>query len=548
MTALTEHAAWQALEAHAETMRGRHLRELFAGDTERFQRFSLAHDDLLLDLSKNALTEETRSLLLDLARALDLDAFRRDLFAGEAVNWTEGRAALHMALRAPAGAGYRVAGADVMTDVEATRRRMADLVERVHGGDWRGATGDAITDVVNIGIGGSDLGPAMATAALDPHHHEGIRAHFVSNVDGAEISETLAALAPATTLFLVASKTFATQETMFNAATARAWLVAALGEDAVARHFIALSTNREAVTAFGIDDENMLPFWDWVGGRYSLWSAIGLSIAMQVGWTTYSDLLAGAHEMDEHFRFAPWSENLPAMLALVGIWNRNFMGIGAHAILPYDRRLSRLPAFLQQLEMESNGKAVDRRGERVGHATQPIILGEPGTNGQHAFYQALHQGTDVVSADFLCAAEADHDLGHHHDLLLANALAQSQALMLGRNEDEARAAMQSDGLDDEAQAALLPHKVIPGNRPSSTLLYRRLDARTLGRLIALYEHKVAVQGHIWGVNSFDQWGVELGKVLAGDVLAALGDGTGDFDASTAGLLAHLRALKDGGGS
>jgi len=546
MTALIEHAAWQALEAHAESMRGRHLRELFAGDTERFQRFSLIHDDLLLDLSKNAITQETRSLLLDLARALDLDAFRRDLFAGEAVNWTEGRAALHMALRAPEDAGYRVAGADVMAVVEATRRRMAGLVERVQGGDWRGATGDTITDVVNIGIGGSDLGPAMATAALKPHHHEGIRAHFVSNVDGAEISEVLAALDPATTLFLVASKTFATQETMVNAATARAWLVAALGENAVANHFIALSTNRDAVIAFGIIEANMLPFWDWVGGRYSLWSAIGLSIAMQVSWQTYADLLAGAHEMDEHFRSAPWSENLPAMLALVGIWNRNFMGTGAHAILPYDRRLSRLPAFLQQLEMESNGKAIDRDGRRVGHATQPVILGEPGTNGQHAFYQALHQGTEVVSADFLCAAEPDHDLGHHHDLLLANALAQSQALMLGRDEDEARAALQADDLDEAAQAALLPHKVFPGNRPSSTLLYRRLDARTLGRLIALYEHKVAVQGHIWGVNSFDQWGVELGKVLAGDVLAALGDGVGDFDASTAGLLAHMRALKGGG--
>ena len=549
MTILTENPAWRALETHAQDMRGRRVRDLFDADPERFGRFALNRDDLLLDVSKNAITTQTRDLLLELAAAVDLEEFRRALFAGDTVNCTEGRAALHMALRAPAGATYRVAGVDVMASVEATRQNMRDLVERVHGGDWRGAGGDVITDVVNIGIGGSDLGPAMVTAALRPYHRRGIQVHFLANVDGAEVSDTLAGLNPATTLFLVASKTFTTQETMTNAATARAWLVSALGEDAVARHFIALSTNASAAAAFGIESANMLSFWDWVGGRYSVWSAVGLSVAMAVGWDIFGELLAGAHDMDEHFRAAAPAKNMPVILALIGIWNRNFLGIAAHAVLPYDRRLARLPAFLQQLEMESNGKAVDRFGRPVGHATQPVILGEPGTNGQHAFLQALHQGTDVISADFLASAKADHDFADHHDILLANALAQSQALMRGRDETEARAALLAEGLAEEAIAALLPHKLFPGNRPSNTLLYRRLDPRTLGRLIALYEHKVAVQGHIWGINSFDQWGVELGKSLTGDVLAQLtgsGESAAEQDSSTAGLLAHLKALRGTG--
>jgi glucose-6-phosphate isomerase len=417
----------------------------------------------------------------------------------------------------------------------------------VRGGAWRGATGETITDVVNIGIGGSDLGPLMVCEALKPYWRPDLRPHFVSNVDGAHLAHTVARLDPARTLFVVASKTFTTQETMTNAVSARAWLTAALGEDAVARHFVAVSTNAAEVARFGIDTANMFAFWDWVGGRYSLWSAIGLPIALAVGYEAFAELLAGAHEMDEHFRTAPLERNMPAMLALIGIWNRNFLGAATTAILPYDQHLHRFAAYLQQGDMESNGKSVRRDGRPVDTATGPIVWGEPGTNGQHAFYQLIHQGTDLVPADFLAAAESQTPLADHHDKLLANYLAQTEALAFGKNAAEARAELERQGLKGEALEALLPHKVFDGNRPTTSILYRRLTPRRLGSLIALYEHRIFVQGVVWGINSFDQWGVELGKQLAAAILPELGDGAavGPHDGSTVGLIRHLKHLRAG---
>ena len=526
-------------------MKDRHLRDLFAEDPERFERFSLRLDDLLLDYSKNRILPETMEKLLELARAAGVEAARDAMFAGEKINVTEGRAVLHTALRNRSDRTVLVDDRDVMGDVRSVLEATAAFAEGVRDGALTGATGERFTDVVNIGIGGSDLGPAMVTRALSPYGRAELRCHFVSNVDGAHLSDTLQRLDPRRTLVLVASKTFTTLETMTNARSARAWLVAALGEAAVGAHFAAISTNLEAVAAFGIGAERTFGFWDWVGGRYSVWSAIGLPVMIAIGPARFGEFLQGAFEIDEHFRTAPLADNLPAILALLGVWYRNLWGFGSHAVLPYDQRLERFAAYLQQLDMESNGKSVTLGGEAVGLDSGPVVWGEPGTNGQHAFYQLIHQGSSVIPCDFLVAAEAQEQLGDHHPMLLANCLAQSEALMRGKAAAEVRADLAAVGKSDEEIAALTPHKVFAGNRPSNTLIYRRLDPRTLGRLIALYEHKVFVQGRIWDINSFDQWGVELGKQLAGELLPMVkGEAAIEGrDGSTSGLLTAIARLR-----
>jgi glucose-6-phosphate isomerase len=546
MSALTRSAAWRALERHAEAMAAVHLRDLFAGDRDRFARFSLRLHDVLLDYAKNRVTDETMGLLLDLARAAGLEAWRARMFEGDRINTTEHRAVLHVALRNRSGRPILVDGRDVMPDVHGVLARMRDFTDRVRSGAWRGHTGEAVTDVVNIGIGGSDLGPHMVCEALRPYQRPDLRPHFVSNVDGAHLLDTLAPLDPAHALFVVASKTFTTEETMTNAASARRWLVERLGDEAaVARHFVAVSTNAEAVAAFGIRTDNMFEFWDWVGGRYSLWSAIGLPIALAVGFGRFEELLAGAHTMDEHFRTAPLERNMPVILALLGVWYRDFLGACSHAVLPYSQHLHRLPAYLQQADMESNGKSVRRDGARVDYATGPIVWGEPGTNGQHAFYQLLHQGTELVPADFLAAAQSLTPLGDHHDKLLANFFAQTEALAFGKTADEARAELGRGGLSGAALDALVPHRVFEGNRPTNSIFFRRLDPATLGKLIALYEHKIFTQGVLWEINSFDQWGVELGKQLAKVILPQLAgsEPIASHDSSTNGLINHLKALR-----
>ncbi|HEX4953856.1 MAG TPA: glucose-6-phosphate isomerase [Thermoanaerobaculia bacterium] len=537
--------AWQALARHAEAMRGFSLRAAFAADPGRFERFSLRLGDLLVDVSKNLITDETMRLLVALAEETGVATLREGMFAGEAINSTEGRPVLHVALRNRSGRSIEVAGRDVMPDVRAALEHLRTFSDAVRSGRWRGATGRAITDVVNIGIGGSDLGPLMVAEALKPYW-DGPRPHYVSNLDGAHLHHTLAGLDPETTLFLVASKTFTTQETLANALSAREWLLARAGDPAaVARHFVAMSTNTAEVARFGIAPENMFVFWDWVGGRTSLWSSIGLSIALAVGFSRFEELLEGAFLADEHFRTVPLVENVPVLLGLLGVWYADFLGADAHAVLPYDQNLHRLPAFLQQLDMESNGKSVDREGRPVAMATGPIVFGEPGTNGQHAFYQLLHQGTRLVPCDFLAAAEPGHPFTRHQEPLLANFFAQPEALMRGKTLDEVHAELVGQGLDPEAISRLAPHKVMPGNRPSTSFLYRRLTPHTLGLLLALYEHKVFVMGAVWNVNSFDQWGVELGKQLARAILPELAgpeEVTG-HDASTNGLIGHYKRLR-----
>ncbi len=538
--------AWSALADHAATIRTLHLRELFADDPERFSRFSIEDDGLLIDFSKNRITSETRRLLMDLARAVDLEGWRDRMFAGEPINTTEGRSVLHVALRNRANRPIFVNGEDVMPAVNDVLDRIRGFSERVRGGDWRGHDGQTITDVVNIGIGGSDLGPLMVTEALKPYGRADLRCHFVSNVDSAHLVHCLEGLDPARTLFVVASKTFTTQETMTNAASARTWLIEHLGNDeAVAKHFVAVSTNADAVAAFGIDTANMFEFWDWVGGRYSLWSAIGLPVALAIGMDRFEELLSGAHAMDEHFRIAPLERNMPTLLALIGVWYRNFFGASSHAVLPYDQHLHRLPAYLQQGDMESNGKTIRKDGQRVDYATGPIIWGEPGTNGQHAFYQLIHQGTELIPADFLAAAISQTPLGDHHEKLLANFLAQTEALAFGKIEAEARAELEAAGFSGDGLAALLPHKLFEGNKPTNAILYPKLTPHMLGRLIALYEHKIFCQGVVWGINSFDQWGVELGKQLAKAILPEL-DGEQDVqshDGSTNGQINALKRLR-----
>ena len=545
MTSLTQTPAYRALQAHFEAIRDRHMRDLFAEDPERFDKFSLRLGDLLLDYSKNRITEETKDLLLALAREADLEGWRDKMFSGARINATEGRAVLHTALRNRSGRPVMVDGTDVMPDVRAVLERMRTFSEQVRNGDWRGHTGKKITDVVNIGIGGSDLGPVMVTEALKPYHAPNISVHFVSNVDGTHLAETLKGLDPRTTLFIIASKTFTTQETMTNAHTARNWIIKALGGMAIARHFVALSTNAEAVERFGIDTDNMFEFWDWVGGRYSLWSAIGLPIAVAIGFDNFEKLLDGAHAMDEHFRTAKPADNMPVMLGLLGVWYVDFFNAGSYAILPYDQYLHRFAAHFQQVDMESNGKRVTRDGEAVDYDTGPVLFGEPGTNGQHSFYQLIHQGPRLIPTDFIAPAVSHNPLGEHHRILLSNFFAQPKALMRGKTEDEAREELAEQGLSAAEIDALAPHKVFPGNRPTNAILVRKVDPHTLGMLTALYEHKVFVQGVIWRVNSFDQWGVELGKQLAKTILPRLADAdeVDEHDASTNGLINAFKEMR-----
>lgn len=545
MQRASELPAWQALLRHYDETHPLSLRRLFAEDPLRFNRFSQRQDDLLLDYSKNLVTDQTMALLFELARQSGLAEWRERLFAGDRINLTENRAVMHMALRNRTDRPMLVDGADVMPSVRAVLDQMRSFCARIHQGEWRGAGGETITDIVNIGIGGSDLGPLMAVEALRPFHLQGITSHFVSNVDGSHLHQTLKRCQPGRTLFIIASKTFTTQETLSNARSARAWLVDSLGEAAVARHFVALSTNAAEVAKFGIDPANMFIFWDWVGGRYSLWSAIGLSIALAVGFEHFEALLAGAHAMDEHFRTAPFEENLPVIMALLGIWYVNFHDSASIAILPYDQYLHRLPAYLQQADMESNGKAVTRDGTGVTYPTGPILFGEPGTNGQHAFYQLIHQGPRLIPADFIAAAQSQNPMGEHQTLLLANFFAQTEALMKGRTAEETRAELVAKGFSGAALEEAIPSRVFTGNRPTNSILYQQLDPFTLGRLIALYEHKIFVQGIIWQIDSFDQWGVELGKTLASALLPELAgeQAVTSHDGSTNGLIAHYKALR-----
>lgn len=543
MSALTQSRAWQALQAHYPALARVHMRDLFQGDAQRFNRFSLSVNDLLLDYSKNRITEETLRLLFDLAAQADIKASSERMFSGAKINVTENRAVLHVALRNRSNRPIVVDGKDVMPAVNAVLAHMQEFSEAVRSGEWKGYSGKAITDIVNIGIGGSDLGPKMVCTALTPYGKPGLRMHFVSNVDGTHIAETLKAVHPETTLFIVASKTFTTQETLSNAHTARAWfLKAAKSEAAIARHFVAVSTNAAEVAQFGIDTANMFEFWDWVGGRYSLWSAIGLPIALYIGMENFEALLTGAHEMDEHFRAAPLEQNMPVILALLGIWYNNFFGAQTQAIFPYDQYLCEFPAYFQQGDMESNGKGVTRDGHHVDYATGPVLWGEPGTNGQHAFYQLVHQGTKLIPADFIAPMETHNPVGEHHRILLANFFAQTEALMQGKTEAEARAELVQQGLQGEALESLLPHKIFPGNKPTNSIVVKKITPRALGALIALYEHKIFVQGVIWNINSFDQWGVELGKQLAQKILPELAGAASvtTHDCSTNGLINYCK--------
>ncbi|MBN8441865.1 MAG: glucose-6-phosphate isomerase [Thauera sp.] len=542
-SSLTQSAAWRALASHRDEIASVSMRDLFAADPARFERFSASGAGLLLDYSKNRIDARTLALLIELARSRGVEPARGAMFSGQRINNTEGRAVLHIALRNRGGEPVEVDGRDVMPEVRDVLQRMGDFAERVRDGRWRGYTGELITDVVNIGIGGSDLGPAMACQALSARAHARLRLHFVSNIDGDHLAGVLEKVDPATTLFVVASKTFTTIETMTNATSARRWFLAGgAGEADVAKHFVAVSTNAERVARFGIDLANMFGFWDWVGGRYSMWSAVGLPVALQVGREAFGELLDGAHAMDRHFVEAPLEENLPVILALLGVWYRGFFGATSLSIAPYAQALARLPAYLQQLEMESTGKSVTCDGRPVETPTCPVIWGEPGTNGQHAFFQLLHQGTDLVPVDFIASLTTSHGLAGHHRLLLANCIAQSKALMVGKTAEEVRAELASAGFSGEALEAAIPHRVFPGNRPSNTLLLPDLSPRSLGALVALYEHKVFVQSVIWGVNAFDQWGVELGKQIASRIDAELAGGTaGEHDGSTRGLIAAVRA-------
>lgn len=539
---LTSTNSYQSLRNHASQAREWQMRELFAQDPQRFERLSCEAAGLFLDYSKNRLDGRTLELLAQLARERGVERLRDAMFAGEKINLTENRAVLHTALRAPRNKPFTLDGQDVTGDVHAVLDRIKTFSDSVRSGSWKGHTGKEITDIVNIGIGGSDLGPKMVCLALRQFAHPRLSMHFVSNVDGHDMDAALSRVDPETTLFIIASKTFTTAETMMNANTARAWFLQHAGEEALARHFVAVSTNVEAIKTFGIDPANMFPFWDWVGGRYSVWSAIGLPVALAVGFGYFSDLLAGAHAMDEHFRTAPIEQNLPMILGLVGFWNREFLDCGSVSIAPYHQDLNRFPAYLQQLDMESNGKRVTRAGDTItDYATGPVIWGDVGTNGQHAYFQLLHQGTDVTPIDFIAALRPAHEFHKHHAALLANCFAQSEAFMKGKTADEVRQDLAGQPADDIER--LVPHKTFPGNRPSNTILMEYLTPATLGALIALYEHKVFVQGALWDVNSYDQWGVELGKVLAKKIEAELNGESqpAQHDSSTNGLIARAKA-------
>lgn len=539
--------AWKQLSEHRKEMEKVHMRTLFAADEQRSEKFSLRLDDLLFDYSKHRITEKTLGVLVDLAMEADVPQYIEKMFQGERINFTEDRPVLHVALRNRSNRPIQVDGEDVMPAVNQALDKMRGFTEKVRSGAWKGYTGERITDIVNIGIGGSDLGPLMVTDALRPYWQEGLRVHFVSNIDATHLAEVIKQLRPESTLFAVASKTFTTVETITNATSARDWLLASLGDRAaVASHFVAMSTNTEEVTRFGIDPDNMFEFWDWVGGRYSLWSSIGLSIALVIGMDRFEELLAGAHDVDEHFRSTPLAQNIPVVMALLGVWYHNFFAAQTHAILPYDQYLHRFAAYFQQGDMESNGKSVDRNGDAIeGYTTGPVVWGEPGTNGQHAFYQLIHQGTRVIPCDFLAAAISQNPLGPHHDILMANFFAQPEALMRGKTAQEVRADLDRKGvqLGDD----LLAHRTFSGNRPTSSMLFEKLTPRTLGRLIALYEHKIFVQGVIWNINSFDQWGVELGKQLAQAIYPELEGpaAVSSHDPSTNALINHYKRLRAG---
>ncbi len=533
---------WQSLVRHYSDLKFVSMREQFALDSGRVHHFSVTCGDLLLDYSKNRITRETMEKLIALAEAVNLDDWIEKMFTGEKINNTEDRAVLHIALRNRANTPIYVDGQDVMPAVNAVLEQMRQFCRKVHEGEWLGYTGKKITDIVNIGIGGSDLGPAMICDALEPYAIDDMQVHFVSNVDGTDLSTTLEKLNPETTLFVVCSKTFTTQETLTNAESARAWFLGRASQQDVARHFVAVSTNAEAVSAFGIDTDNMFEIWDWVGGRYSLWSAIGLPIALYVGMDNFERLLAGGHEMDNHFRNEKFTQNMPVILGLLGVWYINFFGAQTHAIVPYDHSMARFPSHMQQLDMESNGKVTNRQGARLSYKTGPVIWGTPGTNGQHAYFQLIHQGTQLIPVDFILPVNSHYPECDHQSILLANGLAQSEALMKGKTAEEVRAELVKEGLKGKELEALIPHKVFPGNRPSNTLLFPKLTPEMLGKLVAMYEHKVFVQGVIWNINSFDQWGVELGKQLAKAILPDLkSDGEiSPHDSSTTNLIKLIR--------
>lgn len=542
----TRTKSWQGLQAHHDTIKDVHMKDLFIEDPRRFDRYSIRFEDILVDYSKNRISDETLDLLLHLTEEIGLKEAISEMFEGVAINETENRAVLHTALRNRDDAPVLVDGGDVMPSVKDVLRKMQHFSNRVRSGDWLGYTGKPVTDIVNIGIGGSDLGPAMVSECLKPYGKDGLAVHYVSNVDGTHLVETLQKLNPETTLFMIASKTFTTQETMTNAFSARKWFLRTAGEESrIAAHFVAVSTNTRAVKKFGIHEDNIFTFWDWVGGRYSLWSAIGLSIACFIGFDRFRELLEGAHAMDNHFKTAPFRGNIPVILALIGIWYNNFFGVETEAILPYDQLMRRFPAYFQQGNMESNGKSIARNGETVTYQTGPIVWGEPGTNGQHAFYQLIHQGTKLVPADFLAPAHSHHPLDDHHSILLSNFFAQPEALMNGRTEDEVARELRMEGRSEADIKRLTPYKVFTGNRPTNTILFRKLTPRVLGSLIAMYEHKIFVQGVIWNIFSFDQWGVELGKKLARKILPELRneDAIHSHDASTNGLINTYKEMK-----
>lgn len=543
---LTPSSSEQQLQTHFRQLSDKSILELFNNDPSRFDQFSLKWNDFLVDYSKNLITEESIQLLLALANEKGVPGAIEAMFSGEKINFTEDRAVLHTALRNRSGSAVLVDGEDVMPSVLKELEKMKIFCGRVHAKEWLGYTGKPIKSIVNIGIGGSDLGPVMVTEALKPYWVEGIESYFVSNVDGTHIAETLKKVNPETTLFLIASKTFTTQETMTNAHSARTWLTEALGaEKAVANHFVALSTNAQAVTEFGINPENMFIFWDWVGGRYSLWSAIGLSIALTIGYKNFEDLLVGAYEMDEHFRTTEFDKNIPVLLALIGVWYNNYFGYETEAILPYDQYMHRFAAYFQQGNMESNGKSVDKEGEAIGYQTGPIVWGEPGTNGQHAFYQLIHQGTKVIPCDFIAPAISHNPIGDHHTKLMSNFFAQTEALMKGKTAEEAENDMRTAGIDETTLKKLVPFKTFEGNRPTNSILVKKITPKTLGSIIALYEHKIFVQGIIWNINSFDQWGVELGKQLANKILPELNkpEDIKNHDSSTNGLINAFKYMR-----
>ncbi len=543
----TKTKAWGLLEEHFQAIKDSHMRNWFAADRDRYNRFSRRFEDILVDFSKNRITDRTMILLLELAEELQLKDAIDQMFRGEKINQTEGRAVLHVALRNRSNAPITVEEEDVMPKINEVLAKMKRFCEKIHFGNWKGYSNKLITDIVNIGIGGSDLGPVMVTEALKAYKKPYLNVHFVSNVDGTHIAETLKGLNPETTLFLVASKSFTTQETMTNAFTARQWFLDQAKEDSfIAKHFVALSTNERGVAEFGIDTENMFEFWDWVGGRYSLTSAIGLSIALSIGFDNFEELLEGFHAMDIHFKETPFYDNIPVLLALIGIWYNNFFGAESEAILPYDQYMHRFAAYFQQGNMESNGKFVDRSGEKVQYQTGPIVWGEPGTNGQHAFYQLIHQGTKLIPCDFLAPAISHNPSGDHHHILLANFFAQTEALMKGKTETEVSEELEYSGMSATEVDDLMPFKVFEGNRPTNSILFKKLTPRTLGSLIAMYEHKIFVQGVIWNIFSFDQWGVELGKQLAKKILPELSgnDQVESHDVSTNGLINAFKAMRE----